>query len=70
MLPRQPEVKFNFSAIRTQVHKAGFLKIACLYLFSTLGGTTGPFDNYASAKAVFDSELHFKRVQQFVQANK
>ena len=34
------------------------------------GGLNGPFDNYNTANAVFDREIHFRRVQQFVQANK
>ena len=35
-----------------------------------LGGDTGPFDNYESAKAVFDIEPHFYRVQEMIKANK
>ena len=36
---------------------------------SELGGTQGKFDNSNCAKAVYNNQLHFTRVQQFVQAN-
>ena len=34
------------------------------------GGDMGPYDNHEAAKKVFDSEIHFRRAMQFVQANK
>ena len=36
---------------------------------SELGGTRGKFDNSNCAKAVYNNQLHFTGVQQFVQAN-
>ena len=34
-----------------------------------LGGTQGKFDNSNCSEAVYNNQLHFTRVQQFVQAN-